>query len=96
MSLAKLHGAIVNDALVVIEILDDIIGDAADEAARLVAARLMVARLGMLADRLLVSSGTPPHHPDPMAWLMSEPEAKAFERCARLYVEVHSGRKAVD
>ena len=70
-AVARLSEAIAQDAMVLIELMEEIIGDGEPQSAanRLSAAVAMLARVGIMADRLTAAHGAMPYT-TPAGWLL--------------------------
>lgn len=75
----RMASTIVSDALVLGELLDELIGNGVDYANTLAVARDKVCRMGAVADRLVLVSGGDPTYADPMRWVMHDVPRQAFE-----------------
>lgn len=77
---AELSGLIATDAASLVELLDGLIGAGSDDANTLACARLMVARVGALADTLAVAHGGEPWSSDFNGWMLQSDSTLAAFR----------------
>ncbi len=77
---ATLAGQIADDAIAVMELLTGLIGGGASCSCELAAARVQLARIGMLAEHLRGAHGgpAPGWHRDPVHWMLIAGASTAF------------------
>lgn len=77
---AELSGVIAVEAASVVELLTELIGAGSEDACTLAGARLLVSRIGALADTLAIAHGGPPWRGDTDWWMFqNEATVTAFK-----------------